>query len=397
MPSIEIVLPANVVQRRRADGTNRYYFIVRRGRPSNWPKAIAFYADGICAADEKDAPARFVAALVAWANALQVKLDRARTGIPEAVVAHGSLPWVWEQYKREDRFTSKAEPTRKGYEKLARYMRSWSQRLGHPHVRTYNYEGVRAFIDGWRDTPHQRRAVQRFLSLIFKHAMRLRMRDDNPAAEMELYVPKSMITIWEEPETNLLVSVADAIGRASIGNAILICHEIGPREEDVIAMKAPDHYGDSMFRFITSKTKEKLSIPATERLRQRLTVDGLPVHRHLVVHESTKKRYKIDHFRHVFAEIRATAGAIMCVQALAEMIVPRQQSSFIDVSNLKYRQLRHTSVVNLARASCTVPEIAAITGHSIQTVTQIIEHYLPRDSIVAGNAIAKLERSRART
>jgi Fic family protein len=48
------------------------------------------------------------------------------------------------------------------------------------------------------------------------------------------------------------------------------------------------------------------------------------------------------------------------------------------------------------RGSCTVPEIAAITGHSIQTVNQILEHYLPRDFEVASNAIGKLEKSRTK-
>lgn len=38
---------------------------------------------------------------------------------------------------------------------------------------------------------------------------------------------------------------------------------------------------------------------------------------------------------------------------------------------------------------CTPPEIASITGHKLDTV------YLPRDSVMAANAIAKLDRWRS--
>lgn len=51
--------------------------------------------------------------------------------------------------------------------------------------------------------------------------------------------------------------------------------------------------------------------------------------------------------------------------------------------------LRHSCVVQLARAGCTVPEIAAITGHTLSSVEKILSHYLPRDSQVARNAQIK--------
>lgn len=53
------------------------------------------------------------------------------------------------------------------------------------------------------------------------------------------------------------------------------------------------------------------------------------------------------------------------------------------------RVLRHSCVVQMARASCEVPEIASVTGHSLSSVTTILSHYLPRDSQVARNAQAK--------
>lgn len=53
------------------------------------------------------------------------------------------------------------------------------------------------------------------------------------------------------------------------------------------------------------------------------------------------------------------------------------------------RFLRHSCLVQMARASCEVPEIAALTGHSLPSVTTILSHYLPHDDKVARNAQTK--------
>jgi hypothetical protein len=47
----------------------------------------------------------------------------------------------------------------------------------------------------------------------------------------------------------------------------------------------------------------------------------------------------------------------------------------------------------LAEAGASVPEIAAITGHSYRTVNSILEKYLPRTRHLAEMAMAKLENS----
>lgn len=95
----------------------------------------------------------------------------------------------------------------------------------------------------------------------------------------------------------------------------------------------------------------------------------------VVVSEATDRPYRVNHFSHLFAEVRERAG----IRA-----------------DLQYRDLRRTAVVRLARAECTVPEIAAITGHTLASAQQIIETYLPPDSEVARGAIAKLDRARKR-
>lgn len=62
------------------------------------------------------------------------------------------------------------------------------------------------------------------------------------------------------------------------------------------------------------------------------------------------------------------------------------------VEGLTFHDLRGTAVTRLAIAGCTVPEIAAIGGHSLKQVTAILDaHYLSRDSQLGLSAIRKLE------
>lgn len=59
-----------------------------------------------------------------------------------------------------------------------------------------------------------------------------------------------------------------------------------------------------------------------------------------------------------------------------------------------FMHLRHSAVLNLETAGCTPGQIAAITGHSLNTVTTILETYRTRSSEVADTAIMRLENYR---
>jgi hypothetical protein len=61
--------------------------------------------------------------------------------------------------------------------------------------------------------------------------------------------------------------------------------------------------------------------------------------------------------------------------------------------DLHFHDLRGTAVTRLALAGCTVPQIAAITGHSPRDVDEILKaHYLGGQAELADQAIVKLVR-----
>ena len=49
----------------------------------------------------------------------------------------------------------------------------------------------------------------------------------------------------------------------------------------------------------------------------------------------------------------------------------------------------------LAESRCSTPQIAAITGHSLKTVTTILDRYLARTRTLAEEAIALFENARS--
>jgi hypothetical protein len=148
--------------------------------------------------------------------------------------------------------------------------------------------------------------------------------------------------------------------------------ELGQREGDTIRLSWPQYEGGS-FTLRQRKTGRLITIPATTELRQALA-EAPRRSPTIVISETTGQPYKEDHFRHEFARIRALAG------------LPAE---------LRFMDLRRTAVVRLAEAGCSVPEIAAVTGHSIDRTARILEVYLPRTAPMARSAVARLDQARA--
>lgn len=65
------------------------------------------------------------------------------------------------------------------------------------------------------------------------------------------------------------------------------------------------------------------------------------------------------------------------------------------ITDLHFHDLRGTAVTMLSEAGCTIPQIASITGHSLKTVTKILDKYLARTRALAGEAVTLFEKSKA--
>jgi len=152
----------------------------------------------------------------------------------------------------------------------------------------------------------------------------------------------------------------------------------GLRQGDLRKLPWSAYDGQAITWNITKRRKGsagvKLRIPCTNALRSLL--DSLPRRGPLIFTTTTGRAWQKRYLARQFEVARARAG-----EGLPE------------IADLHFHDLRGTAITMLAEAGATVPEIAAITGHSYRTITSILERYLPRTKHLAEMAIAKLENS----
>jgi integrase len=240
-------------------------------------------------------------------------------------------------------------------------------------------------------TPAHRNAVLRVLGILFEHGVRLGWLHRNPAAKPGIEKLEPSGLVWPSEAIDAFVAAADARGRHSIGTAVLLNEWLGQRQGDILRLKR-SAIVDGTIHIKQGKTGSRvaLEIDAVARLWQRFQAEVARVeardygHRalpeELIVDEKAGRRYAGDHFRHLFAEIRADVARVQ-PKFHVDCLLPGRDANdpeafLVQVTDLTYRHLRHTAVTRLAEAGCDVTSIAAVTGHSPRSINVIMEHYL---------------------
>ncbi|MDP3099556.1 MAG: hypothetical protein Q8N10_03540 [Phenylobacterium sp.] len=245
-------------------------------------------------------------------------------------------------------------------------------------------DDVSQMLRAFDDRPTTKWHIRKAMRLVMDQAVAKGWRLDNPVIGVKLKMPTSTVRIWEQADVDAHAWAAVWVGQPWVAALILTEWEIGQRLTDCVLLTRALRPGAvgydascGMFRFHQSKTADGegggyVTIQVSEYLREVLAgclVKGSPY----LFHDGATGRpfADVDRLSHVFEEVRALVLASG------------------NWRHLVLRALRHSCVVQLARAGCTVPEIASITGHSIQTVAKMLTVYLPRDSVVALNAQRK--------
>lgn len=383
MPSVKLALGRFVsVRGPRADGTHRVLFeIPPRLRPSGWSPTIPLPRAAPRTGDLTDAAE--IARIQADAKALYQSYLAARAGRDApAAPAPRTLKTLIAAWERSEAYRATKPRTKKGYADLAREIQAWADaHPRQPDPTAMRKPDVEAFLRLYDDRPTQKWQVKKALRMVMQQAVDLGWRADNPVAGVKVAMPKTSVEIWEAADVEAHVWAAVwAAGQPWVAALILTEWEIGQRLTDAILFtRAPRpaaegyHAAVGEFRFKQSKTSAMIAIPVSDRLRAVLAaveVEGSPY----LFHDGATGRPfpDVDRLSHVFEEIRAALTA-----------------SDPTARHLLLRALRHSCVVQLARAECEVPEIATITGHSIQSVGKMLSVYLPRDTTVARNAQRK--------
>lgn len=372
MPSVKLDLGRYVTLRKRRDGTFRVFFQVpKRLRPEGWLSLIPLPVEGERKGNLTDADE--IARIQADAARLYGDLLGDRRPKSEVAPNARSIPALNRLWQATTAFKSKKARTQRNYAKAAAIIEAWSKSVNHPPVAKMGADAVEAFLGIYDDRPTTKKQLKVVLKMMLAYGVKLKWMTDNPAGDIKVKVPTAKVAIWEAEDVALYAEACIDAGRPSLAAMIWTQWEIGQRLTDVCLFRLGVEYSANqrMFSFEQSKTDNPVDIPVSDQLAallQRCRVDG---QLYLFLNEATGRPWREEELSQAFAYIRKT-------RVLAKGGPERQ-----------LRVLRHSCVVQLARAGCTVPEIAAITGHTLTSVEKILSHYLPRDSQVARNAQIK--------
>lgn len=367
MPSVTNYLGKYVVLKPRAKGhTAAYFQVPARLRPSGWAATIPLLAR----TRKPGAPdAEETAQIYRESQRLHARLTAARNGLANKANER-KLATLVDAWQRSDDWPANLR-TRRGYLQIIDKVLKWSTRTGDPDPTVMTRDDVVQFLSIYNDRPPTKRATLRVLHMILERAIHMGWRTDNPSRGIKVRVAKTKVAIWEQSDVDLYVSTARELGLPSIALIVLLEWEIGQRLTDVRAFRAGAEYDRDLgvFRFSQSKTDAAVVLEVSSTLRAML-YEASKGELFVFRHEGTGKAYSENLLSKTFAKVR-------------EEVVENGGRPLL----LKW--LRHSCVVQLGRAGCTVPEIRAITGHTLASATTILETYLPRDGAMGRNAQVK--------
>lgn len=372
MPSVKLELGKYVTLRARKDGTYRVFFQVpARLLPPGWLTLIPLPIDGRRTGNLTDPDE--VRRIQDDAAALYGKLLADRNSVVAPVATARSIPDLNRLWQVTQGFKNNRPRTQRNYAAAGALIEAWSASVNHPPVAAMRSDKVEAFLAIYDDRPSTKKQILVVLRLMMAYAVKLGWRSDNPADGIRVSIPKSRVAIWEAEDVELYADAFITAGRASIAAMIRTQWEIGQRLTDVCLFRYGAQYSDNegMFRFSQSKTDSPVSIPISEQLGSLLRAGRQDGTLYLFVNEVTGRPWREAELSQAFAYVRD------------QHVITKGGPHRV------LRVLRHSCVVQMARAGCEVPEIAAVTGHSLSSVTTILGHYLSRDDQVARNAQTK--------
>lgn len=168
--------------------------------------------------------------------------------------------------------------------------------------------------------------------------------------------------IWLPEHIDAFMKVAPL----ELQRALILALHSGQRQGDLLRL-AWNNYDGSFLALRQGKTGRRVEIPCTAALKRML--DQLDQTAAVILTTKTGRPWKSRYFKSQWETASKAAG----------------------IEDLHFHDLRGTAATMLAEAGCTAPQIAAITGHSLRTVTSILDRYLARTRTLATSAITLFE------
>lgn len=175
------------------------------------------------------------------------------------------------------------------------------------------------------------------------------------------------VVLWTHDHIAKLTALFDQRKHPDMATLMYLAYETGQRLGDLRQLRYGLDYENGALHFLANKTGQRVMLKLPPYLVERI--------------ESRRRREK-------GLLILSKRGKPYTTTSLAAYFRETLELTQWDGPVLKLRHLRHTAVVNFARAGCTIPQIASVTRHSLKAVHQIVAHYLPQDPVLADQAMA---------
>ncbi len=210
------------------------------------------------------------------------------------------------------------------------------------------------------------------LRLLLQSAVDAGMLEVNPAMRPGGVKPQARHTIWSVDETRALIN--GLRGQLRVAAALMLY--TAQRPSDVLAMTRASlrtQGGKTWVLVRQAKTGELIAVPAHTDLVAVLEAE--PARSTLLVPAPRGGLWSYRNFSRSWdREIR-------------KLGMPEGKQR---------RDMRRTAMVRMAEAGASIPQIAAVSGHTIEQTARIIDTYVPRRSEVAAAGIEAWERAPTR-
>ena len=251
-----------------------------------------------------------------------------------------------------------------------------------------NDPGVRHDLLGWRarvaKSSGEREADNRLsvISAMLSWAQENgRLTANHLRGFKRLYHADRAEIVWLPEHVTAFMAVAPL----ELQQALILALHTGQRQGDLLRLPWSAYDGTTIvLRQGKSARSGRLAplvtIPCTRALRRML--DGMTRDTKLILATRTGRPLLKRYFARLWEAAMREAG-------LGAITLPGLETPV----HLHFHDLRGTAVTMLSEAGCSPQQIAAITGHSLKTVTVILERYLARTRALADQAIANWESS----
>lgn len=261
---------------------------------------------------------------------------------------------------------------------------------------------------------HVARCVRATGSACWAWAKGAKLVAHNPWKDLDytLPVPAARVRYGSIAEMQHLVRAADLLETRhaqtgeivrtyrDVGDAIVLGLWSGQRQADRLALVDGQETADGIVFQQRKKHGQPLLIPNAPELRTRLAAlrarrAGWKInYPNVLLNEEARAPWSPWWYRHCFARVRDAAVKGIHPDGTLGLGKhdkgPWRLEPMPSLADFHDQDLRDTAVTWLALAGCTKPEIAAITGHSLGTIDEILKHYLGLHPDLARSAIGKL-------